>query len=464
MAPLVERLAQHRLLAAVPRAQLEWLAAHGTLRRFEAGTLVASATEEPEQLIIMLTGAMAIYVDRGGSRKKVMEWRGGDITGNLPYSRMIRAPGETVIEAASDVLAVPKQAFPEMIRECPDVTALLVHLMVDRARHFQSFDMRDEKLRSLGRLSAGLAHELNNPASAAERSASALIDHLAQLEASARALGAMPLSPEQLAIVDEVRRECQAVVQHEIRSPLEQADREDAIADWLDAHGANTDAAHALADSQVSIELLDRLAVTLEGPALDGPLGAIAAGCATRALAREIESAVSRMHHLVSAMKGYSYMDQAATRVPVDLAKNLADTLTVHQWKAKHKSVSVSLSVPPDLPTVIGVGGELNQVWSNLLENALDAAPEDGHVSLVAARRGPSVAVSVTDDGPGIPEAARPRIFDQFFTTKPVGAGTGLGLPIVRGIVESHGGDIDVESRPGRTVFTVTLPITPTSR
>jgi signal transduction histidine kinase len=459
MDTLVDRLAQQHALAGLPHHELEWLAAHGTIERYDAGVTVSSADEATRKMAILLVGTLAIYVDRGGARRKVMEWKEGDITGVLPYSRMDKGPGDVVSEAAAEILSVPQSAFPEMIRECPELVARLVHLMLDRARHFTSYDLRDEKMKSLGRLSAGLAHELNNPASAAERSAAGLIEQLGALDEAARALGAMRLSSEQLAVVDAVRTDCEALVRHEVRSTIDQADREDAIADWLEAHGVGTDVAHALAESSVSFQLLDRLGSALKGPALEAALGAIAAGCTTRALATEIESAVSRIHDLVGAMKGFSYMDQAAARMPVDLSKNLADTLAVHQWKAKRKSIAVTVSVDPDLPTVVGVGGELNQVWSNLLDNALDAAPEEGRVTVTATRHGSNVAVSVADDGPGIPDELRARIFDPFFTTKPVGSGTGLGLDIVRRIVDSHGGDLVVDSRPGRTVFTVTLPI-----
>ncbi len=460
MDALIDRLARHRALQGLPRPQLEWIAAHGVIERFDVGTIAVSQDVVPDRMIILLKGKLAVYVDRDGARRKVMEWNEGDISGMLPYSRMGKSPGDTYAEEPVEGVTVQRSDFPEMLRVCPELTERLVHLMLDRARHFKEYDLRDEKMKSVGRLSAGLAHELNNPASAAERSAGSLIGQLVELEASARALGAMNLPPEQLAIVDAVRTECQAAVRTELRSPIDQADREDAIETWLDAHRADATAAHELAESNVSIALLDRLAAAVQGPPLDAALRSISAGCATRALAVEIESAVSRMHHLVAAMKGYSYMDQVATRMPVDLSKNLADTLTVHQWKAKHKSIAVTISVPPDLPPVMGVGGELNQVWSNLLDNALDAAPEDGHVRVVAARRGTNIAVSVENDGPGISEATREHLFEPFFTTKPVGSGTGLGLDIVRKIVDSHGGDIAVESRPGRTVFTVTLPIT----
>jgi signal transduction histidine kinase len=461
MASLIDRLAAHRLLSTVPREELEWVAAHGELQRYDAGVVASRSEDSPDQLVIILEGRIAIYVERGGGRQKPMEWKAGDVTGMLPYSRMGRPPGDTVAEEPTEVLAVHQSAFPEMIRSCPQLTAALVHLMLDRARHFVSYDLRDEKIKSLGRLSAGLAHELNNPASAAERSAARLVSHLSDLDQAARSLGAAGLSPAQLAVVDAVRSDCQGVIPASVRSPMEQADREDEIATWLEAHGADPGAAEALAESTVSIQALDRLAADVTGPALNAAVRAIAAGCATRTLAAEIESAVGRIHDLVAAVKGFTYMDQAATPIAVDLRKGLNDTVAVVHSKAKTRSIAVSVAVDPDLPAIVGLGGQLNQVWLNLIDNALDAAPASGHVDVVARRRDHGVAVSITDNGPGIPDDVRPRLFEPFFTTKPVGSGTGLGLDMARKIVEQHGGHLTFESRPGQTTFTVTLPGAP---
>ena len=181
------------------------------------------------------------------------------------------------------------------------------------------------------------------------------------------------------------------------------------------------------------------------------------AGCATYRLASEIETAASRIHNLVAAVKGFTYMDQSTMPKPVDVRQGLADTLAVLNAKARGKSVGVSLDVAADLPRIQGFGGELNQVWANLVDNALDAARS--HVAVTAGRQGHSVVVRVVDDGPGFPQEIRERIFDPFFTTKPVGQGTGLGLDIARRLVRRHDGEIDVDSRPGHTQFSVTLPI-----
>ena len=161
---------------------------------------------------------------------------------------------------------------------------------------------------------------------------------------------------------------------------------------------------------------------------------------------------------MVAAVKGFTYMDQAAVPKPVDLARGLSDTLTILRAKAKSKSVQLSAEVEPDLPTVDGFGGELNQVWSNLIDNAIDAVADGGSVEVSARRQDEAVVVRVVDDGPGIPPEVRERIFEPFFTTKPQGDGTGLGLAIARTLVGQHEGEIEVESRAGRTEFRVTLP------
>jgi signal transduction histidine kinase len=456
---LIDRLAAHKTLGTAPREELAWLAAHGTLRRLGSGEVLSHKGVQVEGLYILLSGHVTLSVDRGSGPQKMIEWRTGEVSGVLPYSRLVTPPGDAVAIEPTEILALPRECLQALTRECFEVTKILVHTMLDRARLFTSSDLQNEKMISLGKLSAGLAHELNNPASAIERSATLLEDRLEEAEAATHALNVARLSDEQLAAVNSIRAACLAKAVQGVRSPVQQADREEAIADWLTDHGLDSDSAEALADTQVTFEALDQLAEAVLGPALDAVLHWAASGCAVRGLAAEIQDAAMRISGLVSAIKGFTHMDQAMVAEPVELGPSLGNTVVVLKAKAGQKSAAVAVELDAGLPRVRGFAGELNQIWGNLIDNALDAIPEGGRVEVQAIREGERVVVRIVDDGPGIPASIRERIFEPFFTTKPMGQGTGLGLDIVRRLVRHNDGTIEVESRPGRTEFRVTLQI-----
>ena len=456
---LVDRLAEHKTLGAAPREELEWLAAHGSLRHLDTGDVLTPKGVRVDGLFVVLSGRIALHIDRGAGPHKVMEWRAGDVTGVLPYSRLGSPPADTVAQEPSTVLAMHRDLLPAMIQECHEITTILVHTMIDRTRIFSFSDLHDEKMVSLGKLSAGLAHELNNPVSAIERSATLLEDRLEDDERATSALVASRLTDAQLAAIAALRESCLATRVHGVRSPIEQAEREEAMADWLADHGLDITTAEALAETAVTFEALDRLAGAVEGPALNAVLRWAAATCSVRSLASEIQDAALRISGLVTAIKGFTHMDQASVAEPVDLTQGLGNTVAVLKSKARAKSVAVVVDVEPGLPRALGLVGELNQIWSNLIDNAIDAVPESGRVEVLANREDRRVVVRVVDNGPGIPAQIRDRIFDPFFTTKPMGQGTGLGLDIVRRLVRHNDGEIAVESQPGRTEFRVVLPL-----
>jgi signal transduction histidine kinase len=456
---MIARLIEHKTLGSAPKEELAWLAAHGSLRKLDPEEILSHKGLQVEGLYVILSGHVALFADRGVGPQKMIEWRTGDVSGILPFSRLSTPPGDAVAQEATEILAVPREHLRELTRECYEVTSILVRIMLDRARLFTSSDLQNEKMISLGKLSAGLAHELNNPASAIERSAVLLEDMLTDAETATLALGAARLSDEQLAEVSSIRASCMAKSAHGVRSTVEQADREDAIADWLDEHGLDSASSEVLAETAVTFEALNQLASAVNGPALNQVLRWSAAGCSVRSLAAEIQDAAMRISGLVTAIKGFTRMDQALVAEAVDLGPNLGNTVAVLRAKARHKSASVTVEVEDALPQVIGFAGELNQVWGNLIDNALDAVSDGGRVNVLAARENKHVIVRIVDDGPGIPAPIRERIFDPFFTTKPMGQGTGLGLDIVRRLVRHNDGVIEVESVPGRTEFRVTLPI-----
>jgi signal transduction histidine kinase len=454
---LVDRLVVLRALKGVPREQLQWLAGRGVLQRFDAGELVVSHREPIQFLYVILSGHIGIIVNRGGGPRKLLDWRAGDVTGVLPFSRTTHSLGDVVTEEPTEVLSVHRDHFPALVRECYELATVTVHVMLDRTRLFTSEELHDEKMASLGRLSAGLAHELNNPASAVARSAKSLATSVADLDEAAADLGAAACTPGLLTIINRLR-DAELFGAGRIVSPLERAEHEEAVADWLARHHMDSAPSDVLANARIDFAALDELAAALDATTLPKAVRYIATVRTVRQIAAEIETAASRIYGLVSAVKGFTHMDQASVPKPVDIGRGIADTLTVLRGKARTKAIELEHDIAADLPMIDGFGGELNQVWSNLVDNAIDAAPKAGHVTVKATREPNAVVVRVIDDGPGIPDEIRDRIFDPFFTTKGVGEGTGLGLDIARRLVERHEGNIDVRSGAGGTEFRVTLP------
>ena len=457
---LVERLAAHRMLGAAPRHELAWLAAHGHLEDLRAGEVVSTPATPMTAMYVLLSGRISIHLMRDSTRHKVAEWRGGDVTGLLPYSRLVTPPGDSIVEESGEMLAIPREHVRALTREGPEVTAIVVHVMLDRARLFSSTMLHDEKLRSLGKLAAGLAHELNNPAAAITRFAKTLRACIDTLETAARAIGGAGLTPAELEAVQGAANACRAAPLEHVRSPLEEAEREALIADWLDDRGIDATSAESVAQSPITLDALEALTRGVRAEVIGPVLQWIAAHCSTYRLAREIEQAGTRISDLVTAVRGFTQVDASSAPQPVNIRAGLEQTLAVLGGKARGRSVRITLDVEENLPAVRGVAAELNQVWANLVDNALDAAPATaGSVDVTAGRRGDRVVVRVADNGAGIPADVRNRMFDPFFTTKDVGKGTGLGLDIVRRLVDRHDGDIEVVSEPGRTEFIVSLPL-----
>lgn len=359
MIDLIDRLADHKTLGAAPREELAWLASHGTPRRLAEGDVLSAKGVPVDGLFVVLTGHLAIFVDRGTGRRKAIEWRAGDVSGLLPYSRMVSPPGDSVAQEPSEILAIDRADIPAMIRDCHEVTSILVHKMVDRARFFTSSDLHDEKMVSLGKLSAGLAHELNNPASAIERSAALLDAQLEDAERATRAMGAAKLTDAQFAAIDAVRASCLATRSYGVLSPIQHAEREDSLAEWLSDHGVDAAMSGTLAETAVTLEALDQIATAVGGPSLDAVLRSVASGCSVRSIASEIEEAAMRISGLVMAIKGFTHMDQATVAEPVDLISSLGNTVAVLKSKARAKSVAVTVNVQPGLPRVRGFVGEL---------------------------------------------------------------------------------------------------------
>ena len=458
---LIERLAAHRMLGGAPRAELEWLVTHGAFVQFETGEIVSRKDEAVDYMVIQLTGRTSAVLDRGSGMRYALETRGGDVSALLPFSRLRTSLGDVVVDEATDAIVVHRDQFPEMIRACPIVIETLVHYMLDRSRVLAATTMQDDKMMAMGRIAAGLAHELNNPASAAARSAKMLHDAMVEARDAWRVLCSAPLTSVEREQVETLAERSLIPPTTGVFSAIERSDREEDIVSWLDDHGADHAPAATLAESGVTTDILDELAGTFTGATIDVVLRWVAADYTARSLSTDVERAAARIHDLVSAVKRFAYMDRAAAAEPTNVGQGLIDTVAVLATKARSKSVAIRMDVPPDLPILMAHAGELNQIWANLIENAIDAVHTGGEITVGARREESGLAIRVVDNGPGIPPEIQGRIFDPFFTTKPIGQGTGLGLDIALSVVRNHGGQLAVDSHPGRTEFRVVLPMEP---
>jgi signal transduction histidine kinase len=446
-------------MADLPAEELTWLLPRLRVWEVSPGEEYIHFGQPVDDLAILLDGEMEV-VDRNGDGV-IWVVRPGEIFGMLPYSRMQVSPGTGRAIRPSRLAALHKDHFPALVRECPGLVQRLVWEMIDRTRETTRNELQREKLVALGKLAAGLAHELNNPSAAIKRDASVLCDVLLELESATERVHAHCLGDEARAaaqsLVDALAEEPAGL------DPLDRADREDAIAGWLARHRVEAGSAPAhLADRLPDVGALDRLVPAVPAEALADVISHAASIANTRSIVDNLGSAAARVSELVKAVKEYSYMDRVAVQ-PTDIHQTLELTLKMFAHRTK-RAVTIDRDYAADLPLVQAHPGELSQVWTNLIDNALDAMKEEGELRVETRRDGAHVCVAIEDSGPGIPEAIQSHIFEPFFTTKRVGEGTGLGLDVVFGILERHHGTIRVESQPGRTRFTVRLPITQEGR
>lgn len=455
--PLTERLAGLTRLQGIPLKELQWLETHGRFAVYKVGTVIGPKGIKVANLWIILSGKIAIRVDRGAGPRLVAEWRSGEVSGMLPYSRMSGPPGDNYVEEEAELIAVDVKLFPRMIRECPQFTAYTVHCMLDRTRNFNTSDLQDEKMISLGKLASGLAHELNNPASATVRDAKLLLRGLADTDSAWQKLLEARLSDEQLKAIMDMRNSCLIRYRESTLSPIQKADLQDKLSPWLTEHQMDSSYAAQLADSSVSIDILDELTGQIGTKLLDVVISWIIISCGTQALAAEMQRAAGQIYTLVDAIKKFTYMDNLSEKELVDIEPGIRNTLMVLASKAQSKNAEIHIEFEADLAQVYANGSDLNQVWFSLLDNALDAISNSGKIHIDVRSELNRVVARITDNGPGIAAEALSKIFDPFYTTKPPGHGTGLGLDITRRLLRRYAGDIIVQSQPGKTEFRVIL-------
>jgi signal transduction histidine kinase len=443
--------------AGLPDDQIVWFISHAQEININAGEMAFRQDDPADAMFVFLEGQLQVRGELGGETV-VIPIKSGDVTGVLPFSRMkqFTVGGKAITNCR--ILRFPTSGFPDLVQKMPELVQRLVGLMSDRIRETTRREQQRDRLASLGKLSAGLAHELNNPASAAKRATSQLRDVLKKIRDASHELGSRDLSPAQKAEIEKLET---AFVQSNEVPPdaLTISDLEEQIDSLLRSHGQNDlwQMAADLARKSVKPEMLESLFATLDAGTARAALVRIAASVEVATLLDEIESGTSRISDLVGAIKEYTYMDQTPLQ-NVDIVKSLETTLTILNHKLKH-GVVVERDYQKIPLLVNSFGSELNQVWTNVIDNAIDAMGGEGKLQVRTYREDNCVVVEITDNGPGIPPDVQSHIFEPFFTTKGVGQGTGLGLDTVQRIVKKHRGNIQVSSLPGQTRFQVWLPL-----
>jgi signal transduction histidine kinase len=455
---LVNELDKIEVFAGIPREQLVWLAGNLTEISFQPGEIMGREGEPLDHLTVILEGEMRIQ--RGsGADEIVFRGFGGQVTGLLPYSRLTHYGGTSRAVIPTRVANLHRNFFPEMLERMPVLGQRLVSIMADRIREVARIETQRDKLMALGKLSAGLAHELNNPAAAAQRATASLREALETVRDASIRLSRHALSLEQRERITRFEREASRA-SGDAADPLTRSDREESITAWLESRRV-PDAwkiAPAIADAEVEISKLECLASEVGDVVLSDALIRSASLLTTAKLIDEIEISTKRISYLVQAVKEYSYMDQAAMK-EIDVRQGIENTITILHHQLKN-GVTVIRDYDEDLPRICAFGGELNQIWTNLLSNAIEAMHGKGELRVRTTKELDRVLVEIGDNGPGIPSDVLPHIFEPFFTTKGVGEGTGLGLDTVCRIIRNHHGEIRVSSHPGDTRFQVFLPMT----
>jgi signal transduction histidine kinase len=410
-------------------------------------------------MMVVLEGEIFSQREQGPPNGLTYSARAGDVTGMLPFSRLTTFPLTSRAVTAVTAAFLPSSDFPEMLKRIPELGPRLVNIMSDRIRESTRNDQQRDKMMALGKLSAGLAHELNNPAAAVRNAAVNLQQSVSRARAAALHLDKRAISAEDRVFL--ARLECDWTAAHPACAldSLERSDLEEELGEWLEKHRI-PDArgiAPALVEAGCDLATLNGLSARFDDDTLGDVVTRLSVSFTVSRLVEQIESGTSRISELVKAIKLYSYMDQALEQ-EIDVHDGIENTLIMLHYRLK-QGVQVVREYDRTAPRICAWASELNQVWTNLIDNAIDAMNGKGQLVIRTVNEHGRVMVEVRDSGPGIPPEIRDRIFDPFFTTKPVGEGTGLGLETVYRIVQKHHGTIRVDSEPGRTSFEVRLPI-----
>ncbi len=457
---LIDKIRHFEAFQNLPDSDLEWLVERSEYGVYKEGENLFYPHKPVEHMQVIVDGEYITRLQQGNEFRELGTWGTGYITGLLPFSRMKEATAQGTALRDTYVLELHKKHFVEMVGVSYEMTQNLVAQMSNRIRDFTHIRLQNEKLMSLGKLSAGLAHELNNPASSIVRNVEELYSRTHQTPERFKRVVSMRLTSEQTDEVNAILFSKIGVKRPDL-TLMQRESMKDDLLDWLEDR--NVDNAEVLAETFVEFGMteddLDKIHDIVNGQHMDGILPWLESTLSMEQLVGEIREASGRIASLIKSIKSYTHMDRAKDGELIDIQEGIANTLTILKHQLKNKSIEVQKDFGENLPKILAFPGELNQVWTNILDNAIDAMNEGGVLKIKTYDKRDRVFVEITDNGPGIPAEVVDKIFDPFFTTKDIGKGTGLGLEVVHRIVDHHKGNIEVDSVPGKTTFTVCFPV-----
>lgn len=449
-------------LETVPDDQLQWLLDNGETRELEAGEHLAEANTPLNYTYILIEGRIRLCMVQNGKLREMAVVQAHSITGYLPFSRATKTPGYTECTKKTRLLSISKTRMQDAIKLHYELTEAMVHAMTSRVRDFTFVQQQNEKMFALGKLSAGLAHELNNPASAITRGAAALQCQVKHLPELFKDVATIDMLSQKIDSINQLLINKTTQTNRPILTMLQRADKEDEITDWLIDHNIkDLNMAENLAEFDFSPADLEHLNSCTPTPKLGVVLAWMNNYLLQEKMVDDIRDASQRISELVNAVKNFTHMDRDTDKQFLDIHTGLRNTVTMLNYKLRKHQIEVQEIFDTSLPRVRALAGELNQVWTNLIDNAIDALENtsNGRLTIRTQKDGDFVCVYICDNGPGIPADIQPQIFDLFFTTKEIGKGSGIGLDVVTRIIRQHNGSVKVTSEPGNTVFTVCFPI-----
>lgn len=451
-------------VSELPDEHLQWILDRSEYHEYADGDLIAKYGEPAEIMWFALEGKVSFYMYINGRQVHYFTFENDNLTGGvgglMPYSRMKTYPGYSYALGPTRLLRLHKKYFTELEVLNPDFIQRLIGIMTERAKVFATTQLQQEKVNALGNLAAGIAHEMNNPAAAISGISEELAKRLNNNYEFTRKLLDCNMTAEHLQNIKElVEQKAGKAIQNSKLTALQRMENEDQIEEWLGENGVTeTGAAETFSDYGLSIEDLENIRSDTGPSSFNRVVPWLENLLSSRRIIKDLADASERISHLVASIKSHVHMDQANDLQPTDIHRDIENTLTLLGFKLREKNIEVVKKFCSNMPEVAAYVGELNQVWTNLIDNAIFALGKNGTLIIETACDDKHVTVSVIDNGPGISPQIIHRIFDPFFTTKKQGEGTGIGLDLVNRIVKKHNGEIKVKSEPGRTQFSVHIP------